>query len=80
MDAEDGRQDDAADAESIGREIPNAMDTLDTLAGRVNGMRHTGASPTDYAAQAINATYCDGHAKFVRVPDTFMRQWTPAAD
>jgi len=78
--AEDGRQDDAADAESIGRVIPGAADTLEGMAGRVNGMRHTGASTTDVKAHAFNATYVDGHVKFVRLPDTFPTQWTLAQD
>ena len=78
--AEDGRQDSGADAESIGRQIPNAMDTVETLCSRVNGMRHTGAADTDYAAHAINVNYADGHAKFVRVKDTFMAQWSIAED
>ncbi len=78
--AEDGRQDDAADAESIGRIIPSASDTLETLAGRVNGMRHTGAAPGNVEAHALNAAYVDGHVKFVRLTDTYVSQWTLAED
>jgi prepilin-type processing-associated H-X9-DG protein len=78
--AEDGRQDDTADAESIGRIIPNAADALGDLCGRVNGMRHTGADLGDYAAHAMNAAYVDGHAKWVRLGDTYLTHWTIAAD
>jgi prepilin-type N-terminal cleavage/methylation domain-containing protein/prepilin-type processing-associated H-X9-DG protein len=72
MFAEDGREDSilnggAVDAESIGREIPNANDTVATLAGRVDGSRHTGAATTDYPSQWINACFCDGHAKFTSI-------------
>jgi prepilin-type N-terminal cleavage/methylation domain-containing protein/prepilin-type processing-associated H-X9-DG protein len=77
---EDGRSDDAADAESIGRIIPNAADTVETLGGRVNGMRHTGCKPSDYGAYAFNAAYADGHVKFVRLGDTYLAQWTIAED
>jgi len=80
MFAEDGRQDPGVDAESIGREIPNGADSMETLAGRVNGMRHTGASQGDYGKHAFNAAYCDGHAKFVRLTETYMTQWSLAAD
>ncbi len=78
MNAEDGRQDSGADPESIGREIPNATDTLESLAGRVNGMRHTGAATGDYAAHALNVTYCDGHVKFVKLADAYLAQWSLA--
>ena len=80
MVAEDGREEDGVDNEAMGRMIPNASDTLETLAGRVNGMRHTGASPTDYAAHAFNAVYADGHVRFVRLADTYLAQWSIAAD
>jgi prepilin-type N-terminal cleavage/methylation domain-containing protein/prepilin-type processing-associated H-X9-DG protein len=79
--AEDGRQDPGiADPETIGRQIPNASDSLEMLGSRVNGMRHTGAAPDDYQAHAFNAAYVDGHVKFVRLADTYLRQWTVAAD
>ena len=78
--AEDGRQDPGADPESIGREIPNPSDTLEDLAGRVNGMRHTQARENDYQNQAFNVAYVDGHVKWVRLTDTFPTQWTLAAD
>ena len=78
MNAEDGRQDSGADAESIGREIPNDSDDLATLASRVNGMRHTGAADTDYASQALNVVYCDGHVKFVKLTATYLAQWSIA--
>jgi prepilin-type N-terminal cleavage/methylation domain-containing protein len=80
MVAEDGRDEDAGDAESIGRVIPNSSDDLAGLAGRVNGMRHTGAAPGDVQAHAFNAVYVDGHVQFVRLADTYMRQWSPAKD
>jgi len=80
MFAEDGRQDPGLDEESIGREIPNGGDSIATLAGRVNGMRHTGADANDYGKHAFNVAYCDGHAKFVRLTETYMKQWSPAAD
>jgi prepilin-type N-terminal cleavage/methylation domain-containing protein/prepilin-type processing-associated H-X9-DG protein len=78
--AEDGRQDAGADPESIGRQIPNPADTLADLCGRVNGMRHTHAATNDYAAHWINVAYADGHSKYVRVSDTYMAQWSIAAD
>lgn len=78
--ADDGRQDSGVDEESIGRMIPNAADTLDTLATRVNGFRHTGCNQNDAGSYALNAAYVDGHVKFVRLADTFMKQWTLAAD
>ncbi len=80
MVAEDGRQDANVDEESVGRMIPNAGDTVETLGGRVNGMRHTGAGAGDYAAHAFTATFVDGHAKFVRLTQTFPQMWTLAAD
>jgi prepilin-type N-terminal cleavage/methylation domain-containing protein/prepilin-type processing-associated H-X9-DG protein len=80
MVAEDGRQDANADAESIGRQIPNPSDSLADLCGRVNGMRHTGARDTDYTAHWINVAYVDGHSKYVRVADTYLAQWSIAAD
>ena len=80
MNAEDGRQEANVDAESVGREIPNALDTMESLAGRVNGMRHTGAADGDVQAHALNVIYCDGHVKFVRLAATYMAQWSVAAD
>jgi len=83
---DDGRIDDAvgASAETVGRVIPNAGDTLETLAGKPNGLRHTGAAATDYAAHAFNAAYVDGHVKWTRLPDTWNNglksAWTVAAD
>ena len=78
MNAEDGRQDAGADPESIGREIPNGSDSLATLAGRVNGMRHTGAAENAYSAHALNLAYCDGHVKFMKLADTYLAQWSIA--
>ncbi len=78
--AEDGRQDAAANEESIGRQIPNAGDTLQSLAGRVNGFRHTGVDPNDIYNYALNVVYVDGHVKWVRLADTYLRQWTLALD
>ncbi|MEI6501765.1 MAG: DUF1559 domain-containing protein [Armatimonadota bacterium] len=78
--ADDGRQDAGVDSESIGRMIPNASDTVETLGGRVNGYRHTGCNPNDFGSYAFNAAYCDGHVKFVRLGDTYLTQWTLAAD
>jgi prepilin-type N-terminal cleavage/methylation domain-containing protein len=78
--AEDGRQDDAADAESIGRMIPNAGDTMESLGGRLNGFRHTGCAKSDYGGYAFNSVYVDGHVKWVRLTDTYLTQWTIAQD
>ena len=78
--ADDGRQDEGIDEESIGRMIPNASDTLDSLASRVNGFRHTGCNQSDTGSYAFNAAYVDGHVKFVRLADTYLRQWTLAED
>ncbi len=80
MVAEDGRFDGGGDNECIGRIIPNPADTMEMLAVRVNGIRHTGAGVEDYAAHALNAAYVDGHVKFVRLTDTHMAQWTLADD
>ena len=79
---EDGRQDAGEDQESIGRCIPNTSDTEITLADRINGMRHTNASATDYIDQALNLIYADGHVKWMRIVDTFPpypNQWTTTA-
>ena len=78
--AEDGRQDLGATEESIGRQVPNASDTLQSLAARVNGFRHTGADPDNYSQHALNVVYVDGHVKWVHLADTFPRQWTLALD
>ena len=79
--AEDGRKDwDAVDDEPYGREIPNAGDTLESLDGRVNGMRHTGAKPEDVDKHSLNFTYVDGHVKFVPLSVTYLKQWTVTAD
>jgi prepilin-type N-terminal cleavage/methylation domain-containing protein/prepilin-type processing-associated H-X9-DG protein len=78
--ADDGRADEGEDPEFIGRIIPAGSDTIETLASRVDGMRHTGASPTDVEAHAFNAGYVDGHVKFVRLRDTYMSQWSIAQD
>jgi prepilin-type N-terminal cleavage/methylation domain-containing protein/prepilin-type processing-associated H-X9-DG protein len=80
MFADDGRGETGMDNEVFGRMIPGPSDTIGVLAGRVNGVRHTGASDTNYTGMAFNAAYVDGHVKFVRLPDTFMAQWTLAED
>ena len=80
MFAEDGRQDTGTNAESVGREIPNASDTLASLGGRVNGFRHTGCNPNDMNSYAFNVVYVDGHVKWVRLADTYLRQWTLSLD
>ena len=78
--ADDGRFDPSHDGEAAGRIIPRASDTLQGLASRVDGMRHTGAKGADVKAHAINAAYVDGHAKFVRLTATYMSQWSLAED
>lgn len=80
MIADDGRSDDAADGESIGRIIPNGSDTLENMGGRLNGFRHTGCDKDSYTGYAFNAAYVDGHVKFVRLTDTFPSQWTLSED
>jgi prepilin-type N-terminal cleavage/methylation domain-containing protein/prepilin-type processing-associated H-X9-DG protein len=80
MFAEDGRQDAGVNEESIGRQIPNAGDTLASLGGRVNGFRHTGVDQNDYNQHALNVAYVDGHVKWVRLADTYLQQWTLADD
>ena len=86
---EDGRVEDGGSsgppAEAIGRLIPNSNDTIATLAGKMNGMRHTGAGADDYNNHAFNALFVDGHVKWTRLPDTYKGPpltgpWTPAAD
>jgi len=77
---DDGRNEDAGDSECLGRVIPTAGDSIETLATRVNGMRHTGASHSDVGEHALNAAYVDGHAKFVRLTQTFPKQWTLAQE
>jgi prepilin-type N-terminal cleavage/methylation domain-containing protein/prepilin-type processing-associated H-X9-DG protein len=74
--------------ESGARIVPAASDavSIDFLSGKINGMRHSGASLTDYNAHAFNAAYADGHVKFTRLPDTigstapYMRAWTVIKD
>ncbi len=77
---DDGRGEDTGDTEYLGRVIPSPSDDLASLGSRVQGMRHTGASASNLAGQAFNAGYVDGHAKFVRLTDSFMSQWTLAED
>ena len=60
---------------SCGRVIPTASDTLSMMLGRVDGKRHSGTS--SLGNQATNAAYCDGHAKYVVVANTFPQEWQP---
>ena len=78
--AEDGRQDAATNSETVAREIPNAGDTLSSLGGRVNGFRHTGCNTNDMNSYALNVCYVDGHVKWVRLADTYLKQWTIVKD
>ena len=75
MFAEDGRQDAGVDQESIGRQIPNASDTLQSLGSRVNGYRHTNVDENDYAGYWLNFAFCDGHVKFMKLSDTYLDMW-----
>jgi prepilin-type N-terminal cleavage/methylation domain-containing protein/prepilin-type processing-associated H-X9-DG protein len=77
---DDGRGETSGDNEFFGRVIPAPTDDLASLASRVDGTRHTGAKADEPAGHALNAAYVDGHAKFVRLSDTFMSQWTLAED
>jgi len=77
---DDGRGEDTGDNEFFGRVIPSPTDDLASLASRVDGTRHPGARADEPAGHALNAAYVDGHAKFVRLTDTFMSQWTLAED
>ena len=72
---DDGKCDRSTDHISCGRVIPTSGDTLATLLSRVDGVRHSGTK--EQAGQAMNAAYCDGHAKYVTVAKTFPDQWQP---
>ena len=84
MFVEDGRQDEGANGETQGRLIPSVGESLESLGGRLNGFRHTGARESDFGAYAFNAAYADGHVKWVRLTQTWdggkMTQWTILAD
>lgn len=80
MMVDDGRSEDGTGNEGMGRVIPNAADTLDTLSGKVNGVRHTGAAQNELTSHGFNAAYADGHVKWVRLTDTFPAQWTVTTD
>jgi prepilin-type N-terminal cleavage/methylation domain-containing protein/prepilin-type processing-associated H-X9-DG protein len=80
---EDGRLETAGD-EAQGRLIPQIGESLDALAGKMNGMRHTGADPGAFQSHAFNALYADGHVKWTRLSVTWnngaMQPWTVTAD
>jgi prepilin-type N-terminal cleavage/methylation domain-containing protein/prepilin-type processing-associated H-X9-DG protein len=75
MFAEDGFQDAGASSEAIGREIPNGSDTLQSLGGRVDGTRHTNCERNEYEKYWLNFAFCDGHAKFMKLSDTYLDMW-----
>jgi prepilin-type N-terminal cleavage/methylation domain-containing protein/prepilin-type processing-associated H-X9-DG protein len=47
-----------------------AADTVQTLAGKVNGFRHMETTSVDYGNLAIMAAFADGHVKFVKLAET----------
>jgi prepilin-type N-terminal cleavage/methylation domain-containing protein/prepilin-type processing-associated H-X9-DG protein len=74
-----------ADATSIsnegrGRILIYSTDTPEDLGQRLRGRRHTGAHVGEYTKYAFNATYADGHVKFIRLTDAPLQQWSIAAD
>lgn len=75
MFAEDGREDASTGDEALGRIIANGSDTLATLATRVNGERHTNVDPNDVGNYWLNFTFCDGHAKFMKLSETYLDAW-----
>ncbi|RYG69158.1 type II secretion system protein [bacterium] len=85
---EDGRLDDSvsgtAGAETRARLLPEMGEPIAKLARRLDGCRHAGCALTDYQSYAFNATYADGHVKWVRLSDTWddgkMGQWTVTSD
>jgi prepilin-type N-terminal cleavage/methylation domain-containing protein/prepilin-type processing-associated H-X9-DG protein len=81
---EDGRQDSGSDGEGQCRLMPSVGESLATLAGRLNGFRHTGVGENDIQNHAFNAAYADGHVKWVRLTNTWnngeMQQWTINAE
>ncbi|MBI2297911.1 MAG: hypothetical protein HYU66_02980, partial [Armatimonadetes bacterium] len=50
---------------------PNPADDLATLGTRVDGERHTLCTATDYNAYWCNVAFCDGHAKYTKLTDTY---------
>ncbi len=57
-----------------------STDTVQTLAMRVDGFRHSGAGALEYATLAMLAAYADGHVKLVRLAETLPRAWTVTPD
>lgn len=77
MFAEGGRYYSDGDGESYGRLVIDETDTLDLLAAKVDGTRHTNAADSDSASACLNVAFCDGHVKYMRLSDTFPVMWRP---
>jgi prepilin-type N-terminal cleavage/methylation domain-containing protein/prepilin-type processing-associated H-X9-DG protein len=85
---EDGRLDTSGglpgSSETRARLLPLLGEPIDKLAQRIDGCRHAGCDAADVQAYAFNATYADGHVKWVHLTDTWdsgkMGQWTITAD
>jgi prepilin-type N-terminal cleavage/methylation domain-containing protein/prepilin-type processing-associated H-X9-DG protein len=85
---EDGRLDTSnglpPNPETRARLVPLLGEPIAKLAQRIDGCRHAGCGVNDFGAYAFNATYADGHVKWVRLTNTWnggkMEQWTTTAD
>ncbi|MCC7491445.1 MAG: DUF1559 domain-containing protein [Fimbriimonadaceae bacterium] len=63
-----------------GRIVVTASDTLQSLAGSLDGFRHTASAALEWTNLAVVAGYADGHTKFVRLAETLPQAWTITAD
>ncbi|MBI5830844.1 MAG: prepilin-type N-terminal cleavage/methylation domain-containing protein [Armatimonadetes bacterium] len=52
-----------------------ASETIQSLAARVDGFRHTASDISDYNNLAVMAAFADGHAKLVRLAESLPAQW-----
>lgn len=53
----------------------SASDTVQTLARRVDGFRHTASAPLEWTSLAVVAAYADGHVKFTRLAESVPNAW-----
>ena len=57
-----------------------STDTVQSIAVRVDGFRHSGAGALDWTTLGVIACYTDGHSKWTRLAESFPRAWTVTAD
>ncbi|NUP99421.1 MAG: DUF1559 domain-containing protein [Armatimonadetes bacterium] len=57
-----------------------ATDSVQALAGRVDGFRHSGAGALEWTTLAVIAAYADGHVKLTRLAESLPKAWTVRAD